>query len=48
MVPRANVPGKRPSTLCYLGGMAGYREAIALEVEAGFPGYTFSAAPVPA
>ncbi|MCW2957509.1 MAG: Phenylacetone monooxygenase [Solirubrobacterales bacterium] len=44
----ANIPGKRPSTLCYLGGMAGYRAAIAQEAEAGYPGYAFGAAPVPA
>lgn len=38
----ANVPGKKPSTLCYLGGMAGYGTEIAKEVESGFPGYRFS------
>jgi cyclohexanone monooxygenase len=42
----ANVPGKRPSTLCYLGGMAAYVAAVEQEVEAGFPGYVFSGAPV--
>jgi cyclohexanone monooxygenase len=38
----ANVPGKKPSTLCYLGGMAGYGAEVAKEIEAGFPGYRFS------
>jgi cyclohexanone monooxygenase len=38
----ANVPGKTPSTLCYLGGMAGYGAEVAKEVESGFPGYQFS------
>lgn len=38
----ANVPGKKPSTLCYLGGMGGYSAEVAKEIEAGFPGYRFS------
>jgi cation diffusion facilitator CzcD-associated flavoprotein CzcO len=38
----ANVPGKKPSTLCYLGGMAGYGAEVAKEIESGFPGFRFS------
>jgi cation diffusion facilitator CzcD-associated flavoprotein CzcO len=38
----ANVPGKKPSTLCYLGGMAGYGAEVVKEVESGFPDYRFS------
>jgi len=44
----ANVPGKKPSTLCYLGGLAAYRAAADNEVAAGFPGFTFTKSPVPA
>jgi cyclohexanone monooxygenase len=42
----ANVPGKKPSTLCYLGGMAGYVAEVQKEADEGFPGYTFTSAPV--
>jgi cyclohexanone monooxygenase len=35
----ANVPGKRPTTLCYLGGMAGYVAELEKEVGAGFGGF---------
>jgi cation diffusion facilitator CzcD-associated flavoprotein CzcO len=42
----ANVPGKEPSTLCYLGGMAGFIAVVKQEVEAGFPGFAFAGQPV--
>ncbi|MEN2510318.1 flavin-containing monooxygenase [Gordonia polyisoprenivorans] len=41
----ANVPGKEPSALCYLGGMGGFIAAVDAEVAAGFPGYRFSKEP---
>ncbi|HVE23771.1 MAG TPA: NAD(P)/FAD-dependent oxidoreductase [Sporichthya sp.] len=44
----ANVPGKKPTTLCYLGGMAGYCAELDKETGGGFPGYEMSKAPVPA
>jgi cyclohexanone monooxygenase len=44
----ANVPGKKPTTLCYLGGMAGYCAELDKEIGGGFPGYEMSKAPVPA
>lgn len=43
----ANIPGKRPSTLCYLGGMAGYATAVNQEVADGFPGFEFAGIPAP-
>ncbi|MGQ0630173.1 MAG: flavin-containing monooxygenase [Sporichthyaceae bacterium] len=43
----ANVPGKKPSTLCYLGGMAGYVAELDKEVAGGFGGFHFAAIPVP-
>ncbi|HEY1698132.1 MAG TPA: NAD(P)/FAD-dependent oxidoreductase [Trebonia sp.] len=42
----ANVPGKEPSTLCYLGGMASFVAATKQETEAGFPGFLFAGHPV--
>jgi cyclohexanone monooxygenase len=42
----ANVPGKDPSTLCYLGGMAGFITATKQEAEADFPGFSFAGQPV--
>jgi cyclohexanone monooxygenase len=42
----ANIPGKEPSTLCYLGGMAGYIAATKQEAEAGFSGFAFAGQPV--
>jgi cyclohexanone monooxygenase len=42
----ANVPGKEPSTLCYLGGMGGFIAATKQEAEAGFPGFLFAGQPV--
>jgi cyclohexanone monooxygenase len=42
----ANVPGKEPSTLCYLGGMASFVEAIRQEADAGYPGFSFAGQPV--
>jgi cyclohexanone monooxygenase len=44
----ANVPGKKPSTLAFLGGMAAYKAEVAKDVENGFPGYDLSGAVVPA
>jgi cyclohexanone monooxygenase len=44
----ANVPGKRPSTLCYLGGMAGYVGEANKQAEEGFPGYVLTGSPEPA
>jgi cyclohexanone monooxygenase len=38
----ANVPGKRPSTLCYLGGMAGYVAEVTKQVDNGLPGYVLT------
>jgi cation diffusion facilitator CzcD-associated flavoprotein CzcO len=38
----ANVPGKKPATLCYLGGMKNYVDAVKREVADGFPGFTFT------
>ena len=40
--------GKKPTTLCYLGGMAGYCAELDKEIGGGFPGYEMSKAPVPA
>jgi cyclohexanone monooxygenase len=40
----ANVPGKKPTTLCYLGGMAGYVAELDKEIEGGFPGFLMSPA----
>ncbi|CAN5648584.1 NAD(P)/FAD-dependent oxidoreductase [soil metagenome] len=37
----ANVPGKKATTLCYLGGMAGYVAAVTQEQADGFPSYEF-------
>lgn len=42
----ANVPGKAPSTLCYLGGMGGYVAAIDEEVQKGFPSFAAADKPV--
>jgi cyclohexanone monooxygenase len=42
----ANIPGKEPSTLCYLGGMAGYIAATKQETATGFPGFAFAGQPV--
>ncbi|WP_250282433.1 MULTISPECIES: flavin-containing monooxygenase [unclassified Frankia] len=44
----ANVPGKKPSTLCYLGGLSSYRATVDKEADGGFPGFTLSRSPVPA
>ncbi len=44
----ANIPGKKPAALCYLGGMAGYVAELDKEIGSGFPGYALSDAPVPA
>ncbi|HVV09304.1 NAD(P)/FAD-dependent oxidoreductase [Amycolatopsis sp.] len=44
----ANVPGKKPSTLCYLGGLAAYRAEVDKEVDAGLPGFDFTRSHVPA
>jgi cyclohexanone monooxygenase len=38
----ANVPGKKPTTLCYLGGMAGYIAELEKEINAGFTGFAVS------
>ncbi|MEU2006296.1 flavin-containing monooxygenase [Rhodococcus sp. NPDC019627] len=40
----ANVPGKKPSTLCYLGGLGNYVAAVKQEVESGFSSYVLDAA----
>lgn len=40
----ANVPGKKPSTLCYLGGLGNYVTAVNQEVEGGFSSYALDAA----
>jgi cyclohexanone monooxygenase len=40
----ANVPGKKPTTLCYLGGMAGYVGELDKELDGDFPGFTMSPA----
>jgi cation diffusion facilitator CzcD-associated flavoprotein CzcO len=42
----ANIPGKEPSTLCYLGGMSGFIAATKQEAGAGFPGFVFAGQPV--
>lgn len=42
----ANVPGKKPTTLCYLGGMSGYVAEVEKEIAAHFDGFTLSPAPV--
>jgi cyclohexanone monooxygenase len=44
----ANVPGKKPTTLCYLGGMAGYVAELEKEIGNGFAGFVVAPAPVPA
>jgi cation diffusion facilitator CzcD-associated flavoprotein CzcO len=44
----ANVPGKTPSTLCFLGGMAGYVAQVDNEVSRRFDGFALAATPVPA
>ena len=44
----ANVPGKKPTTLCYLGGMAGYVAELDKEIDSGFGGFVMTPAPVPA
>ncbi|MBA3742799.1 MAG: NAD(P)/FAD-dependent oxidoreductase [Sporichthya sp.] len=44
----ANVPGKKQTTLAYLGGMAGYCAELDKERDGGFPGYAMRKAPVPA
>ncbi|GAA3522627.1 hypothetical protein GCM10022222_00550 [Amycolatopsis ultiminotia] len=43
-----NVPGKRPGTLCYLGGMGNYVAEVNKQVEDGFPGYVLTGSRVPA
>ncbi|PPJ25584.1 flavin-containing monooxygenase [Nocardia nova] len=42
----ANVPGKKASTLCFLGGLGAYVAAVKQEVEGGFSSYALDAAPV--
>ncbi|MDQ1506988.1 MAG: hypothetical protein QOD57_4715 [Actinomycetota bacterium] len=44
----ANVPGKKQTTLTYLGGMAGYVAELEKEIAGGFPGYDMAKRPVPA
>lgn len=41
----ANVPGKKPSTLCFLGGLGAYVDAIKQEVDNGFASYVLDPAP---
>ncbi|MGQ0625829.1 MAG: flavin-containing monooxygenase [Sporichthyaceae bacterium] len=43
----ANVPGKKQTTLTYLGGMAGYVAELDKEIADGFGGYSFAGVPVP-
>jgi cyclohexanone monooxygenase len=40
----ANVPGKKPTTLCYLGGMASYVAELDKEIHGDYPGFTMSPA----
>ncbi len=42
------MPGKKQTTLAYLGGMAGYVAELDKEIGGGFPGYEMTKAPVPA
>ena len=44
----ANIPGKQPSTLCYLGGMAGYCAELDKDIDSGFGGWSMSSVAVPA
>jgi cation diffusion facilitator CzcD-associated flavoprotein CzcO len=40
----ANVPGKKPTTLCYLGGMAGYVAELDKEIDRSFAGFDLTPA----
>lgn len=44
----AHVPGKKPSTLAFLGGMAAYNGEVAKDVDGGFGGYELRSAAVTA
>ena len=43
----ANIPGKKPSVLFYLGGLGEFRKIVAAEVAAGYPSFVIKNPPLP-